>query len=312
MQRVNLHGHEVAFRMTGSGSVVILIHGMAGSSTTWQHILPTLAERYTVMAPDLIGHGSSARRRGDHSLSAHASMVRDLMEALGVERATLVGQSFGGGVAMQFAYLFPERCERLVLASSGGLGAEVHPLLRVLSLPGAEALLALACRSQLHKLAGTLAKRLNRSGMNRCRALEEIGRSYASLTDAASRRAFFDTLRGVVDGAGQRVSARDRLYLICAMPTLILWGRQDPIIPMAHALATHAAIPHSRLEIFDDAGHFLHCEQPDRFVAVLDDFIATTAPLPLSNQRFRQLLAGASGEPRRKPSPLPRILAFRP
>ena len=130
LQHVSIHGHDVGFHTAGEGPVLLLVHGMAGSSTTWKHVMPHLARRFTVVAPDLLGHGKSAKPRGEYSLGTHANILRDLLNVLGHERATLVGQSLGGGVVMQLAYQFPERCERLVLVGSGGLGPEVNIILR--------------------------------------------------------------------------------------------------------------------------------------------------------------------------------------
>src|SRR3954469_4334095 len=134
VQHIEIHGHRVAYRTRGSGPVILLVHGMARDSTTWRFVRRALAERFTVSAPDLVGHGDSEKPRGDYSLGAFASGMRDLLLALGHERATVVGHSFGGGVAMQFAYQFPEHCDRLALVSSGGLGDEVNLLLRLLTL----------------------------------------------------------------------------------------------------------------------------------------------------------------------------------
>ena len=136
LREIVLHGHRVFFRSAGSGPVLVLVHGITSTSATWANVLPYLAERFTVIAPDLLGHGESAKPRGDYSLGAYASGIRDLLLALGHERATFVGHSLGGGVAMQLAYQFPEHCERLVLVSSGGLGREINALLRAASLPG--------------------------------------------------------------------------------------------------------------------------------------------------------------------------------
>ena len=133
-----LHGHSVTYRTAGSGPVLLLLHGITNSSQTWETAAAALEDRFTIVAPDLLGHGHSATPRGDYSLGAHASGVRDLLSALGHDRVTVVGHSLGGGIAMQFAYQFPERCERLVLVSSGGLGREVHLLLRAAALPGAD------------------------------------------------------------------------------------------------------------------------------------------------------------------------------
>jgi pimeloyl-ACP methyl ester carboxylesterase len=249
---------------------------MAASSATWRFVLPALGERFTVIAPDLLGHGGSDKPRGDYSLGALASGVRDLLLALGHDRATVVGHSLGGGVAMQFAYQFPERCERLVLVSSGGLGDEVNLLLRLLALPGSEFVLPLACNNWIHDVGVSVAGWLAHIGLHTSPHLSEVWDGYGSLADAATRAVFIDTLRSVVDVTGQRVSATDRLYLAAETPTLIIWGDHDHIIPVNQGRSTHEAIPGSRLEIFEGSGHFPHCERPARFSDVLSDFIETT------------------------------------
>jgi pimeloyl-ACP methyl ester carboxylesterase len=278
-QHVSIHGHDVSYRGGGSGPVIVLIHGMAGSSVTWEPVMPDLTRHYTVIAPDLPGHGDSDKPRGDYSLGAHASSVRDLLLALGHERATIVGQSFGGGVAMQLAYQHPERCERLVLVSSGGLGQEVALLLRALTLPGAEHLMPIACNGRVRDAGAAVTGFLDRIGLRPAPAVAEMWRSYASLSDGSTREAFHHTLRSVVDRHGQRVSAADRMYLAADVPTLIVWGDRDPIIPMDHGIAAHEMIVGSRFEVFEGAGHFPHCEQPQRFVEVLVDFVDSTTPV---------------------------------
>ena len=294
LRNIEIHGHRVSYRSGGTGPVLVLIHGMACSSTTWRFVLPALAERFTVIAPDLVGHGDSEKPRGDYSLGAFASGVRDLLLALGHERATLVGQSLGGGVAMQFAYQFPERCERLVLVSSGGLGEEVNFLLRALALPGAELVLPLACTNWVHDAGVNAAGWLAKIGLQASPHVREIWESYGSLADPETRTAFVHTLRSVVDVAGQRVSAADRLYLASEVPTLIIWGDRDHIIPVEQGRATHEAIPGSRLEIFDGAGHFPHCEQPDRFAKVLIEFMDTTAASTTSAAQWRERMLARS------------------
>jgi pimeloyl-ACP methyl ester carboxylesterase len=286
-----LHGHRVSYRAGGEGPVVLLLHGIAGSSRTWDAVGPALIDAgYAVVAPDLLGHGESAKPRGDYSLGAYASGVRDLLALLGHDRATVVGHSLGGGVAMQFAYQFPERCERLVLVSSGGLGREVNALLRAPTLPGSEWVMPLICATPLRDAGDWLASMARRVGMRAGSDLEEIWRSYVSLGDARARRAFILTLRGIVDQRGQRVSANDRLYLAAEVPTLIVWGERDPIIPVEHAAGAHAAIPGSRLEVFPDARHFPHRDSPERFVAALIDFLATTDPAELPEDHLRSML----------------------
>ena len=281
-----LHGHRVSYRTAGEGPVVLLIHGITGDSRQWNEIIPQLADRYTVLAPDLLGHGQSAKPRGDYSLGAYAVSLRDLLIVLGHRRATVVGHSLGGGIAMQFSYEYPVFCERLVLVDSGGLGKEVHPLLRAAALPGADLVLPLLAHSRVHRVGEAIGQALGRLGLELGHDLAEMTRGYASLSDAEARRAFLHTVRAVIDLDGQRVDATDRLYLAQMIPTLILWGRRDPLIPVEHAAVAHRAIPGSRLEIFDDVGHFPHIEQPVRFARLLMDFIESTEPAEFSDEDF--------------------------
>jgi pimeloyl-ACP methyl ester carboxylesterase len=274
-QHVSIHGHDVLYRQGGEGPVILLVHGIAGSSRTWRGVMPALAARHTVVAPDLLGHGESAKPIGDYSLGAYASGLRDLLGVLGIPRATVVGHSFGGGVTMQLAYQHPECCERLVLVGSGGLGREVSWMLRLLALPGSELLMPLIFPPFLRDRGDEMSRALHERGIRSPR-LDEMWRAYGSLADSPNRKAFIRTLRSVVDPGGQVVSAMDRLYLAAAMPTLIVWGERDDIIPVSHAHAAHEAIPGSRLEIFPDVAHFPHVERPEEFVRVLTDFMATT------------------------------------
>jgi pimeloyl-ACP methyl ester carboxylesterase len=278
IQFVNIHGHDVAYRTAGSGeTVLVFVHGIAGSSATWVPVMERLDhDRYTMIAPDLLGHGESAKPRGDYSLGAYASGSRDLMVMLGVERATFIGHSLGGGIAMQLAYQFPERCERLVLSCSGGLGKEVNPLLRVISAPGSEYVLPVVLTPRIHGVAGSVGRFLGKFGLRGDPFLGEVWDSYTRLTDARAQRAFVHTIRAVIDVAGQRVSARDRLYLAGAVPTLIMWGDRDGVIPVTHAYAAHELMPGSRLEIIEGAGHFVPIERPDLVAALLADFLVST------------------------------------
>jgi pimeloyl-ACP methyl ester carboxylesterase len=290
LKEIELHGHQVAYRSAGSGPVIVLVHGITSTSETWERVLPTLARRFTVIAPDLLGHGGSAKPRGDYSLGAYASGVRDLLIALGHERATFVGHSLGGGVAMQLAYQFPERCERLVLIDSGGLGSEVNLLLRMATLPGAELVLPLLAHERLLGAGRELSRFFGRFGLRVRTDIAEMARGHASLVDREARAAFVHTLRTIVDPLGQRVSANDRLYLAEEVPFLIIWGKRDSIIPLAHAHAVHARVPSSRLEIFEEAGHFPHVDEPLRFAEVLADFIESTEPADVPPERWRELL----------------------
>ena len=275
---------------------MVLLHGIAGTSSTWDAVIPRLAEHYDVLAPDLLGHGESAKPHGDYSLGAYANVVRDLLEALGMGRATIVGHSLGGGIAMQFAYQFIERCERLVLVSSGGLGREVHPLLRAATLPGAEAVLPWLSTAGSRGV-GALVRTLRLLGVRASADLDETWRSFVSLEEPAARRAFIQTVRGVMDHRGQRVSANERLYLAEGLPTLIVWGEKDPLIPVRHAREAHERMAGSRLEIFPGAGHFPYRDDPERFASVLIDFIGATRPLPADAKRLRERLRAGPVRP---------------
>lgn len=285
LREISIHGHRVAYRQAGQGPVLLLIHGMAGSMATWRHVMPALARDFTVVALDLPGHGRSEKRVGDYSLGAFASTLRDLLIALDHERATVIGQSLGGGIAMQMAYQYPERCERLVLVGSGGLGREVNPLLKALSLPGSDAVLRVGCAAPVRDCISGIGDLASRVGLMPEPAVEELWRAYASLGDADTRHDFLRTLRAVIDQGGQAVSAANRLHLAAEMPTLIVWGDADPIIPVHHAFAAHEAIEGSRLEIFEGVGHFPHCEAPARFVEVLSGFIENTTPAHITVRR---------------------------
>jgi pimeloyl-ACP methyl ester carboxylesterase len=274
----------------------VLLHGIAGTSATWDAVTPRLAERYDVLAPDLLGHGESAKPPGDYSLGAYANALRDLLEALGENRATFVGHSLGGGIAMQFAYQFLERCERLVLVDSGGLGRQVHPLLRAAALPGAELVLPWLSRTTSRGV-GALVRGMTRLGIRAGPDLDETWHSFVSLEEPTARRAFIQTVRSVMDLSGQRVSANERLYLAEGLPTLIVWGENDPLLPVRHAHEAHERIAGSRLEIFAGAGHFPHRDDPERFAAVLGDFIRTTKPMPRSAKRLGDLLRAGPGAP---------------
>jgi pimeloyl-ACP methyl ester carboxylesterase len=274
--QMDLHGDLVAYRDEGSGPVLLLIHGMAGSSRTWDAVLPELAKKYRVIAPDLPGHGLSAKPRGDYSLGAFAAFLRDLLRELEVETATIVGQSLGGGVAMQFTYQHPEYCERLILIGSGGLGPDVNWTLRLLSAPGAELVLPIIAPRPVLDVGNKIRSWLSSAGVHSPRA-DETWRSYSSLADRETRQAFLRTLRSVVDYRGQAVSAMNRLYLNSEMPTLLIWGDHDKIIPVAHGYAAHEAIPGSRLEVLEGIGHYPHAEAPAAVVAIIDDFLDVAA-----------------------------------
>ncbi len=289
VEHISIHGHQIGYRRGGQGPVLLLLHGIAGSSLTWVPAMRLLHSDYTVLAPDFPGHGASEKPLGDYSLGNLASAMRDFLNLLGIDRATVVGQSFGGGVALQFAYQFPERCERLVLVDAGGLGREVNWILRLATLPGAEYVMPALFPAFVGNWGDSVVKFFGGRGFRNDEAVE-MWRSYKSLTEGESRRAFVRTIRSVIDPGGQSVSAADRLYLAAHTPTLIVWGDHDRIIPLDHAYLAHEAIPNSRLEVMEGVGHYPHVEEPVRFVEILRDFLHTTEPSKFDSEALLDLL----------------------
>jgi pimeloyl-ACP methyl ester carboxylesterase len=280
-----VHGRSVSYLEAGSGDLLLLIHGMAGHADNWNSVIEPLALNHAVIAPDFPGHGHSAPGGGDYSLGSLATGLRDLMLTLGHERATLVGHSLGGGVAMQFTYQFPEMVERLVLVSSGGLGPDVSPILRAAALPGADLFIS-ATASVGARVGSLVGQGLGALGFRPNADVAEVARGYASLADPERRKAFLATLHAVVGTDGQRVAALDRLYLAEALPLLIVWGDKDPIIPVAHAEETHEALPDSHLEIFEGVGHVPQLEAPGAFIAAVQRFLAETEPARFDREEW--------------------------
>jgi pimeloyl-ACP methyl ester carboxylesterase len=275
-QTVTLHSHELSYLDSGTGSVVLFIHGILGSHRNWTHLIDRMDDDHRVIVPDLFGHGHSAKPVGDYSLGAHAATLRDLLDHLGVERVTLVGHSLGGGIAMDFYYLFPERVDRLVLVASGGLGREVNRVLRSATLPGAEWVLPVIASGWVTARAEAAGRVMAKVGWKPSSDITAIWQGFTSLGDGESRRAFLATTRSVIDPGGQTVSAHDYLPDVVPIPTLIVWGSRDRMIPAWHAIRAQQSIPDCHVELFEGAGHFPHLDEPDRFADLVRDFIATT------------------------------------
>lgn len=290
-----IHGRTVAYRTAGHGPLLVLVHGIASSSRTWSGVIERLSHRFTLLAPDLPGHGAS-EASPDSSPAGGAAVIRDLMLVLGHSHATFAGHSLGGGVVMQVAYHFPELVDRMVLVASGGLGSDVTPLLRVLALPGSEYVMPLGFPRPAMDLVAGISKRLNSLGVD-SPELRELWECYRGLADPSARRAFIDTLRTVVGVQGQRLTANDRLYLAALVPTLIVWGDRDRIIPAGHASQAARAMPTSRLEIMPGVGHFPHSERPEAFAELVEEFVAETEPARLRRSQLRRLMAGNAVKP---------------
>lgn len=296
VQYRNVHGYNRAFVHVGSGPALLLIHGIGNNLDTWRPLIADLSRDYTVVAPDLLGHGRSDKPRADYSVAAYANGMRDLLSILDIERATVVGHSLGGGVATQFAYQYPERCERLALISSGGVSRSVHPALRLATAPGADRVLSLVNAPGVEPAVRAAFRLLAALDMDVALDRDVLLGMFDTFGDVTSRRAFVRTLRAVVDLHGQVVTMLDRCYLTMGMPTLLLWGARDAVIPLEHGRIAHAAMPGSRLEVFEQAGHFPHLCEPERVLRILRDFLSSTAPAHYNPPQWRALLrAGRRG-----------------
>jgi pimeloyl-ACP methyl ester carboxylesterase len=217
-----LGGHELSYVDTGQGTPILFIHGLLSSHDNWTHLVDRLDTDHRVLIPDLFGHGASAKPVGDYSLGSHAAILRDLLDRLAIDRVTLVGHSLGGGIAMQFCYLFPDRVEALVLVSTGGLGRSVSPLLRSATLPGAELVLPVIASSWVRDRVESVGRAVRGLGWRPSADASAAWKGFTSLSDAESRRAFLATTRGVIDPGGQTVSAHEHLATDGRIRTLVI------------------------------------------------------------------------------------------
>ena len=296
LRYVTIHGHRRAYVLTGSGPALLLLHGLGCDHTTWEPVLDALAKRYTVIAPDLLGHGSSDKPRADYSVGGYANGMRDLLSVLGIDKVTVVGHSLGGGVAMQFAYQFPERTERLVLVAPGGFGPEVTPAIRVVTTPGFHQITGLLTLPGVRHLGTAGLRALSRSSLRQFRDLGEVADIMDSFADSRTRAAIRHVVRAVVDWKGQIITMTDRAYLTERMPMCVIWGSDDMVIPVRHAETAGAVSPGARVEIIPNAGHFPHKDHPQRFVKLLNDFVRATAPARYDPTLWRDHLR-SGGDP---------------
>lgn len=303
---VTIHGHRRAFVRTGSGPVLLLLHGMACDHTTWLPAIERLSRRYTVVAPDFLGHGQSDKPRGDYSIAGYANAMRDLLTVLGIDKATVVGHSLGGGVAMQFAYQYPERTQRLVLVAPGGLGPEVTPLIKAVTLPGFSRVIGLVTAPLVRQTTMALLRRLGAWGQGPlghpgAGDLREVAGMLETLRDPAARRALQAVVRGCVDVRGQVVTMVDRAYLTQDLPLCVIWGVDDPIIPSLHTDTVREVAERARVELMDRCGHFPHKDRPDEFAATVEQFVESTQPATYSRARWRALLRNGAPLPPQAP-----------
>jgi pimeloyl-ACP methyl ester carboxylesterase len=297
VQKVTIHGHQRAFVKLGSGPVLLLLHGLGCDHTTWSPVIRQLAKKHTVIAPDLLGHGASDKPRADYSVGGYANGVRDLLTVLGVDKVTVIGHSLGGGVAMQFAYQYPERTERMILVAPGGLGPEVTRLIRAVALPGFTELMGVLTLPGLRHAGAAGLRALSRTGLATTHDLDEVADIFETFKDRRARRAISHVVRAVVDTRGQVITMVDRAYLTEAMPMLVVWGADDRVIPVRHAATAAAVAPGAVVEVLGNSGHFPHKDHPERFVKIVNDFIRSTRPATYHRGHWRQLLRHGPSAP---------------
>jgi pimeloyl-ACP methyl ester carboxylesterase len=257
------------------GPVVVLVHGLASDSDTWDAAMAPLAERgLHVIAPDLLGHGRSDKPSLPYCLDVHAETLRHLLERVGARTATFVGHSLGGAIAMHLGYHAPQVVDRLVLVASGGLGRQVHPLLRAAALPGTRAILAMAVNPGTARVYRS--PRLHRALRLTDSNVVNLARAGRNLITPAGRYAFVTTLRSVIEPSGQRGNLVELNYVAEHVPTQLIWAEHDHVIPVRHAHATHALLPGSRLDLLPGASHEPHRRYAERFARLVADFVAAT------------------------------------
>ena len=289
LQFVVIHGYRRAFRMAGSGPALLLIHGLGCDSATWDPVFDELAKSFTVIAPDLLGHGGSAKPRGDYSVAGYANGMRDLLTVLGISRVTVIGHSFGGGVGGQFAYQYPEMVERLILVDSGGMGANVTPLIRFLSVPGSATALRIAASGPARPVVAGAMDLLARVGLPMTHDFDEVAKVYRTLGDPESRRAVQSLVRHVVDWRGAFITMTDRYYLLANVPVLIIWGEHDFVVPMARQRNAQPDLLRD-VVVIDGAGHFPFRDEPEIFIKLVEGFVAAHAPARFVRNRWQRAL----------------------
>lgn len=272
VEGVRLHWAEV-----GAQSClppVVLLHGLNNSCRSWSRVAPLLGVDRRVLMPDLPGHGQSARPDAAYALAWHARIVARWLQAVGIQRADVIGHSFGGGVAQMLLLECPERIRKLVLVAAGGLGKGVGWWLRLASLPGVVEYLG----QPFMALGTRLALRSPRDGVTP----EDVRELSRLNSQAGSARAFARSVRDVVDWRGQRRNFRDRAKEIDKLPAiLVLWGNRDEVIPIEQGRAFADSLPGATFIAFAGAGHYLHNQHPEAFVRAVRQFLdAPAAPGP--------------------------------
>jgi pimeloyl-ACP methyl ester carboxylesterase len=251
---IKVDGRDVHYYTVGQGEPLIVIHGGGGDARTWRNNIVELSEKYTVYAPDLPGYGGSQPLDGNYYIPELSAFLGSFASNLGLENFYLLGHSLGGGVALDYTLKSPHKIKKLVLVSSLCLGREIAFWVRLMSIPGLLRSLG-ALTISILKGVKWLAERLNPAEFI-------LPLSPASMTVGSNIMTFRQ----------QSLVLENQLAEI-AVPTLLIWGSRDPIVPVKHAYQAAKVIPDCRVKVFENRGHNVHRDELEEFSTVLTGFL---------------------------------------
>ena len=267
---VDIGNITMRYRVVGSGDPVILLHGIGGFLEYWDANIEALAQGQQVYALDMLGFGRSTKPPAAYTLAFLAQNVQAFAHALQLDRVSLVGLSLGGGVALQFARMFPSRVRKLVLVASAGLGRRIGASLRLATLP------VLGELFTRPSPAGTARAYRSIVADPRCIGDAWLNTAYQMALESGAQRTFLSALRASANVLGVRPHAYKPIVhdlpRITA-PTLVVWGKQDPLVPAAYAHVAAQGLPHARLHLFHRCGHLPQLEYVDAFNQLVRTFL---------------------------------------
>lgn len=282
--RVTVDGMRTQYLEAGVGPPLLLLHGYEQSATSWRWVIPALARTHRVLALSLPGHGDTDPAVGGYAPGRDlAPFVAGFLEALAVGSFDVVGNSVGGAVALRLALAEPRRVRTLTLVSSAGLGRDVNPLLVLAGLPVMGELAILISRVP----GGDLLRTTMSAAMLFAQPWrvpgEFVAEQHALGRRAGQLEAATATARALFDVSGQREVLLDHLHTL-TMPTLVVWGGCDYVLPAYQAQAAVDRLPRGRLSLFPGCGHLPHVERPERFAAVLGEFLTAHQHTPATSR----------------------------
>lgn len=271
-QEIMVAGIPLRYRQAGSGPPLVLLHGAGDNGFDWEWVMPTLAQSHQVYAPDMPGYGGPAVPSAPISVEFFPRCIGTLLDTLELTSVVLVGHSLGGLGALRYTLDNPGRVAGLVLVSSGGLGREIHSAMRLACIPGYGDVAALWGQAP----AGALYRAWSRLPLlfaqpERVPAAWVV-EQYQLAQQPGVLNATVDALRAVLDIGGQRVCFLDELHRL-TLPTLVVWGERDQVIPVSHAHKAVERLPYGQLAVIPDCGHVPHVERPEQFAAIVSQFL---------------------------------------